>query len=214
MTLPASDTFTGSDSTPLTSYSANWAINAGAFIIMTNGVRSDGSGGAAEGAARWAADSFTADQYAQLKIKVTTGSLYIGPAVRIKIDGTANYYGYYTSSGIRYLFKVVNGIPTYLAEITADVFNDDVLYLEIASTLLTPKINGVLDTAIGAQTDSAHPTGQAGICGYGSGVGVIGDDFLADNIGAPAVTGVGGDWIQSEFLPYAVGAGGGMYGGG
>jgi hypothetical protein len=184
MALPASDAFSGTNGQALTSYSSNWSLNAGNFEIFSNGIRSDVD--SAETAARWNADSFTADQYSQLTITTVSGATYIGPAVRLKTDGSANYYGLYTNPSSRYLFKTVNGTQTILANATVTFNDQDTLRVDVVGATLTPKVNGSLDANLGAHTDSAHAIGQAGICGYGdSGIGTFGDDFLADNIGAP-----------------------------
>jgi hypothetical protein len=201
MSLPASDGFSASDGTALTTYSANWALNSGNFEIQSNAVRSNA--GLAECAARWSADAFTANHSSQLKFNLISGSVYIGPAVRVKTDGTANYYGYYSSTGLRYLLKNINGTITILAS-SGGLSDQIVMGLEIDASTLTPKIAGGLDTELGAQTDSAHSTGAAGICGYSSGSGPTADDFLADNIGA-APSGVGAKFIRMQFIPNAIG---------
>jgi hypothetical protein len=181
MTLPASDNFTAANGTALTTYSSSWSLNVGNFEIINNAIRANG--GLIDMAARWSADAFTADHYAQLKFNRIIGDCYIGPAVRVKTDGSANFYAYYSSAGLRYMFKVVGGSSTYLAS-GANLSDQIIVRLDIEGSTLTPKLNGSLDTEFGAQTDSAHAAGAAGICGYNAGSGSTGDDFLADNIGA------------------------------
>lgn len=58
MALPASDSFTGSNGTNLTSYSANWVVNYGSFHIQSNAV---GSSLNDDALAHWSADTFSAD---------------------------------------------------------------------------------------------------------------------------------------------------------
>jgi hypothetical protein len=187
MTRPASDTFSGTDGQNLTDYNSNWVLNSGTFQIQSSSFRS--AAASTECAARWNdITGFAADQYSQIKfIRITDAPTYAGPAVRLA-NGPATYYGYYSNYYERYLLKNINGTVTYLASFGTQVNDQSLMRLEISGSTLTPKIDGSMDSALGAHSDSALASGWAGICGWwgGFGNGSRGDDFLADNIGEPA----------------------------
>src|SRR5262249_8343954 len=91
-----------------------------------------------------------------------------------------------------------------LASTAAGLTDQDVMRLEVSSTTLTPKINGSLDSVLGAQTDSAIASGAAGICGFETGAGVTGDDWLADNLGSGASS-ARAKVVRTQFMPHALG---------
>lgn len=193
MALPATDAFTGTDNTVLTTYSSNWSFNAGTFRIQSNAVRPDT--GATDGAAFWNADSFNANQYAQGTIVARSGGAYLGVAARCAAAGVDTFYGYEADSAdLAYLFKHVAGVSTTIS--TAAVFAvNDVVRLEASGTSLTCKRNGSADT-IGTQTDSSIASGSAGISGAGGSTGARLDTWeggdLAAAAGQPAMVRWGG----------------------
>jgi len=187
MALPAADVFTGTNGTALTTYSASWTLNSGNFEIQSNQVRSNAA--ATETGAHWNADAFTANHYASVVFTNLAGTPYIGPAVRCHASA-ATYYGYYSSSSVRYIIKNVAGTPTVLATVAAGIADTHTMRLEASGTTITPKDNGVTDSGLGAQSDAAIASGSAGISGYASGAGCRGDTFAADNLAA-TVTGTG-----------------------
>ena len=186
--LPATDTFTGTDGTALTTYSANWSLNSGNFVINTNSVAPNQA--LIEGGARWNADTFASDQYAQGKIvAVSTSGQTIGVAVRASTSGTASYYGFYndgSGGGKTFLFKMVSGTWTQLGAIGTGLAANDVIRLEISGTTLTPKVNGVTKSPPGAQTDSALSSGAAGLSGYSASTSNRLDDWEGGSLGSVA----------------------------
>lgn len=185
MTLPATDTFTTGADAALTTYSANWSAVNNAFQVLaaSDDVRPNAF---AECAARWNADTFNNDQYAQIVISTVADADYIGPAVRCA-SGAATYYGYYGNNTNSYLFKVVAGTYTQIGSTGGAVAVNDLLYLEIQGSSLLAKKNGVAQFG-GAQDVSADgiTSGSAGIAGYGADNRVRGDNWEGGNLAAPA----------------------------
>ena len=183
--LPATDAFTGTNGTALTTYSANWLLNSGNFAINTNAVYPNQSG--TESGARWNADTFGNNQYAQGKLaNITTAGQTIGVAVRAATSGAASYYGFYadgSGGGKTFLFKMVAGTWTQLGSLGAALAVNAVLRLEVSGTTLTPKVNGSTQSPPGAQTDSAHSSGAAGISGYSVSTSMRLDDWEGGNLG-------------------------------
>ena len=183
--LPATDAFTGTDGTALTTYSANWSLNSGNFVINTNAVAPNQS--ATECGARWNADTFGNNQYAQSKLaNITTTGQTIGVAVRAATGGAASYYGFYadgSGGGKTFLFKMVAGSWTQLGSLGAALAVNDIIRLEVSGTTLTPKVNGSTQSPPGARTDSAHSSGAAGLSGYSVSTSMRLDDWEGGNLG-------------------------------
>lgn len=190
MTLPASDAFTAAADAALTTYSANWTLNAGALAVNAAGDYCYPNSLGAESAAHWNADTFGADQYAECAITNTNNDCQVGPAVRCAASG-ATYYGLYWGPNYGtptvWLFKQVGGAWTELGSAGLSMSAGDTLRLEISGTTLTPLRNGSLITALGTKTDSSISSGYAGICGYSQSVDARLDNWQGGNIGAAAV---------------------------
>ena len=187
--LPATDAFTSTNGTTLTTYSSSWSLNSGDFAINTNAVYPNQSG--AEGGARWNADTFGNDQYAQGKLaNITTTGQTIGVAVRASTGGAASYYGFYadgSGGGKTFLFKMVSGTWTQLGSTGAALSANDLLRLEISGTTLTPKVNGSTQSPPGTQTDSALSSGAAGLSGYSLSTAMRLDDWEGGNLAGTPV---------------------------
>jgi len=191
MALPATDSFTTGSDQSLTSYSSNWTYNNGAFgvLVASGDVHSDAVG--EETGAHWNADSFDADQYAELTINaVTIGGFLIGPAVRCHASA-ATWYEYYANSTEAYLASVVAGSWAQIGSAGDAWSASDVARLEISGVdpgTLTPYINDVEDSSVGgAQTDSDIDSGYAGIAGYSGSTTSRGDNWEGGNLaGGPA----------------------------
>jgi hypothetical protein len=190
--LPTTDAFTGSTDTQLTTYSASWTLNSGNYDIQTNAVSPDDGGARVTTAAHWNADSFSNDQYSQLTLVAVTSAKwnYLGVSVRCAASSTNTFYNYIAEGSELLLMKVVAGTETQLGKTITTVSANDVLRLEVSSTTLTPKRNGVTD-AMGAQTDSGIASGYAGIGAWqyetGSRTQLRGDNWEGGNLGgAPA----------------------------
>jgi hypothetical protein len=187
--LPATDAFTGTNGTALTTYSSNWTNNAGVFAIQSNSVHANSAG--TECGAHWNADTFNNNQYGQcVYVAEDTDTYAIGPAVRCAASG-ATYYGFYSSTTASYLFKMVSGTWAQLGSDGASWTINDVARLEVSGTTLTPTINGSTLSPPGAQTDSSIASGYAGITGYSNSTASRIDNWEGGNLGAAATSFLG-----------------------
>lgn len=183
MALPATDSFTRSDSSDL---GTNWDViyGDGHQIIDNQCACNTGYGGGWDGAEIWNADSFNNDQYSQATVAGTMGT---GGATGLLVRGseTDNYYGYYAHSTTGWLFKVVGG--SWTTEGTGNSWSvSDEVYLEANGTTITAKKNGSNDSSVSSPwTDSDLSSGSAGVSGYGEGstMGYL-DDWEGGNLGA------------------------------
>ena len=189
--LPATDAFTASDGTDLTTYSANWALNNGGtgslkFSINTNAVHPNTSGN--EIAAHWTADAFANDHYAKGTISNIANASYVGLAVRAASGSTYTFYDYNGDGADgSYMSKYVSGSYTALGSAGAVFTTSLAIELHVSGTTITPKRGG--STAdIGAQTDSSIASGSAGISGYGTATGSRLDNWEGGNIGSAAAS--------------------------
>lgn len=182
--LPYTDAFTVGSDTSLVSYS-NWGINQGAMTVLaaTDDVRGNSAG--AESAGRNTSETYANNQYAQLYINNLSGSGYIGPATRLNTSGTSSYYGWYPGVPDEYLFKHVTGSWTQLGSLGGAGQSSVIYRLESNGTTHTPLQNGATSSPPGAQTDSSHSAGAAGVCGY-SNENSRGDNFEGGDLGGGA----------------------------
>ena len=190
--LPASDTFTGTNGTQLTAYSANWTLNAGDLDIQTNAVSPDGGNYFGTVAAHWNADSFDNDQYAQITVVALSAAElwnFIGVSVRAHASA-ATFYTFFGGSDGTYLYKQVAGSENQIGSVAAAVSVNDVLKLTVSGTTLTPNKNGSTTGTPGAQTDSSIASGYAGLGGYsgdsGARTNTRGDSWEGGNLSTGA----------------------------
>lgn len=182
MALPATDTFTTATDQALTAYSASWSNVNGVFYVYAAGDNVSPNS-AVESAARWNADTFANDQYAQAVVSSVT-SEWVGVSVRCA-SGAANFYGFYTgtSGDASYLFKVIGGTWTQLGSNGASVAAGNTIRLEASGTSLTAYVGGT-PSGIGTQTDGSISSGYAGLSGYGSlSSGHVVDNWEGGDIG-------------------------------
>ncbi len=182
MALPATDTFTAADGTALTTYSANWTLNGGGFSIYSNALCNNGSG---DYAAHWNADTFEDDQYASCKI--TVGSSYIGPAVRVASGSTKTYYGIYGGGSTAYMYVAVDGGWTQLGSTGSAWATNDVIRIEANGTTISSTKNGSATGMPGPVTNNSIASGYAGVTGY-AGLDTTHrlDDWEGGNLGGAA----------------------------
>lgn len=175
-TLPAIDNFNRADASP--DASGNWTAIKNNIQIVSN---------AAQGTtfnftlAKWSADTFGNDQYAQCKILTISDG---GPGVRLSgTSGSPNTYHYDCKAGNQVVMqKIVAGASTNLQSgLTTPALNDTI-YIEVSGTTIKLKNNGV---QIGSnQTDNSLSSGSAGFFDFDTNARF--DDFQADNIGGAA----------------------------
>ena len=195
MALPAADTFTtDSPDKALTTYSANWTLNNGNFLVNYSGDTCGANALDAECGAHWNADSFNDAQYSWATLAVNSvGTNYaIGVSVRCDTGGDDYFYGFYLNVGgnDHFTYEVVNGAWNQLG---TDSYTDapgDVIYLEIdGSDNITSKINA--GTVYGPTSDDTIASGSAGLSGYNNAYSTCNvTDWEGGNLGVatPAVS--------------------------
>ena len=177
----ATDSFTASNGTQLTGYSANWSLGnalASDFIIDTNAIRTPFNRAITLFA--YYSGSFSNDQFAEGKIaQVGSVGQYMGVVVR---SGEGNGYGCYVTSGAFNVWKTVSYSWTSLASGGITLNAGDVIRLEVSGTTLTAKQNG---STLWSGADSALSSGAPGITGTGeaaSGTYTLLDDWVGDDL--------------------------------
>lgn len=184
MALPATDTFTGTNGTPLATYSPNWTVNSGVFQIESNAVCHNSA--SASGLAHWDADVFDDDQYAEAVVSgVDTGSWMTGVAVRVHASADTGYYYQGSSSGSEIGKSVAGGRTTLLSGLAAWA-NTDVVRIEVEGTSIRAYIDGVQQGA--TQTDSAIASGSSGLCGFNDATLSLLTSWEGGNLGGAAGT--------------------------
>ena len=178
MALPATDAFTATSGTNLTTYSSNWTVTNGAWDINSNAVTPNQSGNCA---AYWNADTFGNNQYAKGTLKSQASGIETGPAVRMSSGPNCYVYRWKGNGTRKILAKIVDGTFTSFGS-GGTITTDTVVELQVSGTTLTPLLNGSLDTEIGEITDSTFSTGPAGIWGTGDSASSRLDDWEAGNL--------------------------------
>lgn len=185
MALPASDAFTGTNGTALTTYSAAWTLNSGNFDIQSNALCANAAD--TECGAHRNDETFDADQYSEAVIGALAGTVsWVGVAVRCATDGSENYYGFYGAGSASQVFKVVSGTWTQIGSDFPAFSPGDVVRLEVEGTTLRAYIDGVQQGS--DLTDSALSAGAAGVCGYSDATTSSLASWEGGNLGAGDVT--------------------------
>ncbi len=186
MALPATETFTDTDGTVLTTHSASWSllVTATTIIITSNAARAST---AATAPHYWNADGFANNQYSQARfaaVDTATGTVYV-LARATGLDSTRTYYFWKladtgSTAPLHVLGKVINSTSTTLFSDTVGIVLNDIFRIEANGTSISGLING---SAYTTQTDSAIVSGSAGIS---TGLGNAGvprlDDWEGGNL--------------------------------
>lgn len=191
----ATDSFTASDGTQLTGYSANWSLGnalSSDFVIDTNALRTPFSRAIALHAYR-NDGSFADDQYAEAKIaQVGSAAQYMGVCVRA---GNGDAYAFVVDGTNYLMWKLIGyGSYTQLAFAALAVTAGDTIRLEASGTTLTAKLNGATVTTV---TDSALASGRPGVAGQGgaaSGTYTLLDDWVGADLAAASLQYWQYDW--------------------
>jgi hypothetical protein len=172
--LPASDAFTGSNNDPL---SGSWTTEAGSWQIISNKAQAFNGGGFSM--ARWSADAFNNDHWAECDIDYGSGSA-IGPAVRMDANGNGYVISAYdTGTNTADINEIhTNGTANTSISSSFAVTVGDTLRLEAIGTTLNAYKNGALAVTT---TDGTYASGSGGMFGY---LTASCDDFAADNASA------------------------------
>jgi hypothetical protein len=203
MALPATDAFTDTNGTVLTSHSGGvtWSGMTGASTgceVQTNAAQSSGAGNG--GHNRDSGNTYNNDQYAQITTTNAAGDKgQIGPAVRCA-SGAFTKYGYEITANGREFYKRVAGTYTGLGAtfVGATAVDGDVVRLEANGTTITPKLNGSIDSGHGAVTDSSIASGSAGIGGWWD--GTVSSTRAADWEGGNLGAATGPTFVQLERI--------------
>jgi hypothetical protein len=174
--LPATDTFTGTNSDPL---SGNWTTTNGAWIIFSNRAFSN----TADSLVKWTADAFDNDQYAQVTVHaIGLGGSNYGPAVRI---GTVTGYSVTISADgteltLKRAIDVTIGSYVTIQTISGlSIANGDTIKLQVTGTTLRVYQNDVQRGT--DSTDANISSGSAGMLSIATGDQAM-DNFQADDV--------------------------------
>jgi hypothetical protein len=186
MALPATETFTNSDGTDITTHNANWVYNrsdSSTGLINTNAVR--GNTTQALGV-HWAGDTFSNEQYSKATVAALSAGHYLGIAARMASGSTRTFY-HHTSDGTDsiYFEKYIGGTITSFEEYTgADYAVNDVISIECFGTTITPKRNASTSNMPTAVTDSSITSGYAGFILSGTSTSARLDTWEGGNLAA------------------------------
>jgi len=183
--LPATDNFTGSNGDALDVYSANWTCNDGGSgddeVEIQSNAAAAADSSSDEGAQHWNADAFNADQYSEATVVSLSAAELIGVACRCASGSTATFYGWYSDSGVSYLFEVSAGAWSQIGTDGTAFGATDVVRIEAEGTTITGKINGGTDKS---GTNGNISSGSAGLCAYGPSTSARVDNWEGGNLGA------------------------------
>jgi hypothetical protein len=170
MSVLASDAFTDSDGTLLTSHSANWSIQNGGeqLKVLSNAVGVTATGNLRGN--RYSGITWPNDMYSQATV-VNVAASMLGVTVRC---GSPNVWEFYFGgadannhgNNIYRITKWIAGVESNLAAHASQVMQaGDVVKLSVQGTSLSLVVNG---SEIVTATDSALTSGQAGILAFHS----------------------------------------------
>lgn len=187
MTLPASDNFNRTSTSPL---GGNWTTATGCSAIKGINDTSVCST-SLQGGAYWNADTFPANQYAQIKVLSLVD--YAGVILR---HGTDYYTTQVRDSARTRISRYNGGAFTLLQTINTTVAVNDILKWAIVGSDILTFVNG---TGVGSplSDSTVSAAGPAGISAYRiSGDVSVLDDFQADIIR----DGVSAHFFESQFF--------------
>lgn len=173
----ATDSFTGTNGTSLSTYNSAWVFGQFGFVIQSNAaVASE----AADCYAYYTGAASGADQYSKAIISgMVSGGHYKGVCARALLrTGQFGCYAVYTDSnsgsGHTEIVKVTNGAGSVLKAVAVTFADGDQIEIRCTGTLTVTVAlykNGVLVDSV---TDSTSPwtDGQPGIYAYNTSIGV------------------------------------------
>lgn len=206
----ASDAFTGTSGTELTTYSASWTLHTSysglAYITDANRMRHDGTTSAYyhSGSPASADYSVSADQFFK---ETDGGDNTVAVAGRISTSANTMYFAAYSGSTNDYylLRKIVAGTVTTIGSTSAASITDETSHnikLEMVGSAIKLYKDGS-GTATVSTTDTAiSAAGKAGVrfagATAGNASGIHLDNFSADDIGGGATTLTGAGSTQAD----------------
>lgn len=195
MAIPATEDFAGGAAALA---SPPWTQQRTAGTVNKNGSGVGiGSVGAKDLFAFWNADTFSPDQYAEMRIAggLSSGAQYAQLLVRASGTGDANYNNYvFTTDGgsgstHTEVNRNVNGVQTIMANFTTTFTTGDRMRIEARGNRLYCFKNGVLlapSTGGTSVVDNTHSSGSPGVGMFGTSVTI--DDFVGGQILYPVLS--------------------------
>lgn len=198
MTLPATDSFTGTNGTNLETYSSNWTAVSGAgdMKIQSNAVCP--ADAAVVVCYRWNADTFPNNQYSQVKFVSSGASSWLGPAVRVATGGANTCYGWYFTVSNQTLAEITAGSGAVLVTSTVTVTAGDICRIEVVGNLINCYKNGIPVPDMTGISDASITAGAAGLLGNGTSTSELRDDFAAGAYVPPATATLAPDSIAES----------------
>jgi hypothetical protein len=208
--LPASEDFAGSDN-PLT---GNWTSCPAGNFWNGDGINEVGGVGRAgtqdtQVGSYWSADSFNADQYAEVDVLCTASYFFGGVILRLATSGnTGDCYAIYGSRGTRLYVVYVDDSAGTATSVTGGAY---ITVTYSSGNTIRATIEGVdagtikvyiEDTQQGTDyTDSDCDAGSAGVYGYSYGnitTDLI-DNFAAGNMAAAGISITVSDTLSTMY---------------
>lgn len=185
MTLPATDTFTGTNGTLLPTYNASWTNASNRMAIQSNRASGYDSGNVVD-MAYWNADSFNAAHYSKGTYGGTaTSGKAPGPAVRCQA-GAVSLYQAFCDTTTCYAGQTVANVPTDW-DSGQTVAIGDVVELRIDANVTTTVYLYIAGSLKATYTSkSTLSGGAAGVCMFNSAAAVGVDDWEGGNTGGAA----------------------------
>lgn len=174
--LPATDTFTNSNGTALATHSASWTVVVGAIDIQSNAAH--GNTAVNFSAARWTADAFNANQYAQGVVSGAANG-YVGPAVRVSADGDGYYALWNPVTNTLDLSRIDNGNTETILNSVAAAAAGSVIRIEANGSTIRVLDDGV---QVLSEPDATYSSGAGGMYFYDD-EAVFLDTYEAGNLG-------------------------------
>jgi hypothetical protein len=206
MAVIATDNFNRANGSP----GASWSLVSGTLFTIDSDLALFSQGVIC--LAKWAADAFPDDQYAQVVLvnpHNSTGLDGIGSGVALRLSGSpVNGYVIVAGSGGGTIRSIVSGTSSILTTWTAAGSDNDLLYAEIVGTVITVKRAGTtVKTYDTAGDASPIASGSAGLAHWPTPSNPLKvDDFEAGSVsgsaatGAIAITSVGASLAASGAL--------------
>lgn len=198
--VSASDSFTGSNGTNLGTYSAKWAPNSDAamVVIQNNSAACGTSTTGLAHAYHWAFDVVGADQFSQATITGTDPVFsQIGVSVRVNIGSTRSFYDFYGSTFSSEFVVTTNGTESRLTSTGSAWALNDVVRIQVVGTTINALVNGsVWQTA----TDATFASGAPGLATVNntSGTGLARlDDWTGGTYAVTTITLTATGYVES-----------------
>ena len=179
----ATDSFTNTNGTALTTHDANWVREKSAgpeATIESN--ECDPNGGSGTNVYRYDG-AWTDDQYSQVVCSTIRGGFFHGVAVRCATGAETFYNFNVDSADAGYLEKYVNGVYGLIAAGYSTIGNGDKIRITVQDNAATNDLEVYYDTGAGwtlqgtTRQDASITAGDVGLEFYGTGSTARMDDW-------------------------------------